>query len=51
MPPTARSGLRVEHVIGRMKNYMILRDCRQRSEGLHHAVQTVAHMHNLAPAS
>jgi hypothetical protein len=24
---------RVEHVIGRMKNYKILRDCRQRGEG------------------
>ena len=42
---------RVEHVIGRMKNYKILRDCRQRGEGLHHAVQAVAHMHNLALAS
>ncbi|MFF7095756.1 transposase family protein [Streptomyces rubradiris] len=42
---------RVEHVIGRMKNYKILRDCRQRGDGLHHAVQTVAHMHNLALAS
>ncbi len=39
---------RVEHVIGRMKNYKILRDCRQRGNGLHHAVQAVAHMHNLA---
>ncbi|MFE0739172.1 IS5/IS1182 family transposase, partial [Streptomyces sp. NPDC058855] len=26
-------------------------DCRQRSDGLHHAVQAVAHMHNLALAS
>ncbi|QWA26578.1 transposase [Streptomyces sp. JCM17656] len=42
---------RVEHVIGRMKNYKILRDCRQRGDGLHHAVQAVAHMHNLALAS
>ncbi|MFD5861982.1 transposase family protein, partial [Streptomyces chartreusis] len=42
---------RVEHVIGRMKNYKILRDCRQRGKGLHHAVQAVAHMHNLALAS
>ncbi|MGW9597537.1 transposase family protein [Streptomyces chartreusis] len=38
---------RVEHAIGRMKNYKILRDCRQRGEGLHHAVQAVAAMHNL----
>ncbi|WUQ66990.1 hypothetical protein OG791_48380 [Streptomyces canus] len=42
---------RVEHVIGRMKNYKILRDCRQRGDGLHNAVQAVAHMHNLALAS
>ncbi len=42
---------RVEHVIGRMKNYKILRDCRQRGDGLRHAVQAVAHMHNLALAS
>jgi hypothetical protein len=41
----------VEHVIGRMKNYKVLRDCRQRGDGLHHAVQAVAHMHNLALAS
>ncbi len=42
---------RVEHVIGRMKNYKILRDCRQHGDGLHHAVQAVAQMHNLALAS
>ncbi|MEV7386467.1 transposase family protein [Streptomyces sp. NPDC091215] len=42
---------RVEHVIGRMKNYKILRDCRQHGDGLHHAAQAVAHMHNLALAS
>ncbi len=42
---------RVEHVIGRMKNHKILRDCRQRGDGLHHAIQAGAHMHNLALAS
>ncbi|MEV3854947.1 transposase family protein [Streptomyces sp. NPDC050095] len=42
---------RVEHVIGRMKNYKILRDCRQHGNGLHHAVQAVAHMHNLTLTS
>ncbi len=41
---------RVEHVIGRMKNYKILRDRRQRGDGLHHVVQAVARMHNLALA-
>ncbi|WUH97700.1 transposase family protein [Spirillospora sp. NBC_00431] len=39
---------RIEHTFARMKNYKILRDCRQRGDGLHHAVQAVAHMHNLA---
>ncbi|KUL34731.1 IS5/IS1182 family transposase [Streptomyces regalis] len=42
---------RVEHVIGRMKNYKILRDCRQRGDGLHHAVQAIARMPNLALAA
>ncbi|MER5961552.1 transposase [Streptomyces sp. NPDC002057] len=41
---------RVEHTFARMKNWKILRDCRQRGDGLHHAVQAVAHMHNLAMA-
>jgi hypothetical protein len=30
-----------------MKDYKILRDCRQYGDGLHHAVQAVAHMHTL----
>ncbi|MFB7147892.1 MULTISPECIES: transposase family protein [Streptomyces] len=38
---------RVEHTFARMKNWKILRDCRQKSDGLHHAVQAVATMHNL----
>ncbi|MFJ3637668.1 transposase family protein [Streptomyces sp. NPDC090112] len=38
---------RVEHTFARMKNWKILRDCRQKSGGLHHAVQAVATMHNL----
>ncbi|MFF9105146.1 transposase family protein [Streptomyces rubrogriseus] len=42
---------RVEHTFTRMKNYKILRDCRQRGDGLHHAVQAVARMHNLALAA
>ncbi|MFF9147726.1 transposase family protein, partial [Streptomyces sp. NPDC014861] len=36
---------RVEHTFARMKNWKILRDCRQKGDGLHHAVAT---MHNLA---
>ncbi|WP_406841766.1 hypothetical protein ACICHK_42920 (plasmid) [Streptomyces sp. AHU1] len=31
-----------------MKNWKILRDCRQKGESLHHAVQAVDTMHNLA---
>ncbi|SOE32989.1 DDE superfamily endonuclease [Streptomyces sp. OK228] len=42
---------RVEYAIGRLKNYKILRDCRQHGDGLHHAVRAVAHMHNLALAA
>ncbi|MFF8351801.1 transposase family protein [Cellulosimicrobium funkei] len=42
---------RVEHAFARMKHYKILRDCRQRGSGLHHAVQAVAHLHNLALAA
>lgn len=41
----------MEHVICRMKNYKILRDCRQRGDGLHHAARAVARMHNLALAT
>ncbi|MFJ6699885.1 transposase family protein [Streptomyces sp. NPDC091272] len=41
---------RVEHTFARMKNWKILRDCRQKGPGLHHAVQAVATMHNLALA-
>jgi hypothetical protein len=33
-----------------MKNWKILRDCRQKGDGLHHAVQAVATKHNLALA-
>lgn len=33
---------RVEHTFARMKNWKILRDCRQKGDGLHHAVQAVA---------
>lgn len=36
---------RVEHTFARMKNWKILCDCRQKGDGLHHAVATV---HNLA---
>ncbi|MFJ8845791.1 hypothetical protein ACIRFF_23140 [Streptomyces cyaneofuscatus] len=41
---------RVEHTFARLKNWKILRDCRQKGDDLHHAVQAVATMHNLAMA-
>lgn len=40
--PHRRVRARVEHAFARMKRYKVLRDCRQRGEGLHHAVQAVA---------
>lgn len=48
MPNTDASRACVEHAFARMKNWKILRDCRQKGDGLHHAVQAVATMHNLA---
>ncbi len=41
---------RVEHVFARMKNWKILRDCRLKGDGVHHAVLGIARMHNLALA-
>ncbi|MGW0087266.1 transposase [Streptomyces sp. NPDC003393] len=41
---------RVEHVFARMKTWKILRDCRLRGDGVHHAVLGIARMHNLALA-
>nr|WP_260867795.1 transposase [Streptomyces sp. SAJ15] len=39
---------RVEHTFAGMKNWKILRGCRQKGDGLHQAVQAVATLHNLA---
>lgn len=39
---------RVEHVFARMKTWKILRDCRLKGDGVHHAVLGIAHLHNLA---
>ncbi|MET9418991.1 transposase [Streptomyces klenkii] len=39
---------RVEHVFARMKNWKILRDCRLKGEGVHHAMLGIARLHNLA---
>ncbi|WP_225101677.1 transposase [Streptomyces sp. CoH27] len=39
---------RVEHVFARMKTWKILRDCRLKGNGVHHAMQGIARLHNLA---
>ncbi|UQI45957.1 transposase [Streptomyces sp. HU2014] len=39
---------RVEHVFARMKNWKILRDCRLKGDGVHHAMRGIAHLRNLA---
>ncbi|MFI6495611.1 transposase [Streptomyces sp. NPDC050564] len=41
---------RVEHVFARMKGWKILRDCRLKGDGVHHAMLGIAHLHNLALA-
>ncbi|MFE7707811.1 transposase [Streptomyces sp. NPDC057486] len=38
---------RVEHVFARMKCWKILRDCRLKGDGVHHAMLGVARLHNL----
>lgn len=43
-----RARARVEHVFSRMKNWKVLRDCRLRGAGVHHAMMGVARLHNLA---
>ncbi len=39
---------RIEHVFARMKTWKILRDCRLKDDGVHHAVSAIAHLYNLA---
>lgn len=39
---------RVEHCFARMKTWRILRDCRLRGDGVHHAIRGIARLHNLA---
>ncbi len=41
---------RVEHLFARMKTLKILRDCRLKGDGVHHAMLGIARMHNLALA-
>ncbi|MFE2432755.1 transposase [Streptomyces sp. NPDC059373] len=38
---------RVEHVFARMKTWKILRDCRLKGNGVHHAMLGIARLHNL----
>lgn len=38
---------RVEHTFARMKGRKILRDCRLKSDGVHHAMLGNARLHNL----
>jgi hypothetical protein len=39
---------RVEHTFARMKTWKILRDCRLKADGVHHAMLGVAQLQNLA---
>ncbi|GAA2688614.1 transposase [Streptomyces anthocyanicus] len=41
---------RVEHAFARMKTWKILRDCRLKDEGVHHAMLGIARLHNLTLA-
>ncbi|WP_328447264.1 transposase [Streptomyces sp. NBC_00386] len=38
---------RVEHTFARMKSWKILRDCRLKGDGVHHAMRGIARLHNL----
>ncbi|MFE7041762.1 transposase [Streptomyces atratus] len=38
---------RVEHVFARIKTWKILRDCRLKGDGVHHAMSGIARLHNL----
>lgn len=42
---------RVERTFARMKSWKILRDCRLKGDGVHHAMLGIARIHNLALAS
>ena len=42
-----RIGARVEHVIARLKDWQILRQCRRRAEAINHSLQIIAGLWNL----
>ncbi|WPB89397.1 transposase [Streptomyces malaysiensis] len=41
---------RVEHAFARMKTWKILRDCRRKGDGVHHAMLGTVRLHNLTLA-
>jgi hypothetical protein len=41
------SAPRVEHVITRLKDWLILRQCRRRGEAINHSLQIIAGLWNL----
>lgn len=41
---------RVQHAFARMKTWKILRDCRLKGDGVHHAMLGIARLHNLTLA-
>ncbi|MFD7502399.1 transposase [Streptomyces sp. NPDC059850] len=41
---------RLEHAFARMKTWKILRDCRLKGDGVHHAMLGIARLHNLTHA-
>ncbi|MFJ2193894.1 transposase [Kitasatospora sp. NPDC087861] len=43
--------VRVEHVFARMKTWKILRDCRLKGDGVHHAMLGIARLYNLLQAA
>ncbi|MBF9073905.1 transposase [Streptacidiphilus fuscans] len=42
---------RIERVFARMKTWKILRDCRLKGDGVHHAMRGIARLHNLVQAA
>ncbi|MEU3741913.1 transposase family protein [Streptomyces sp. NPDC032198] len=41
---------RVEHAFAHMETWKILRGCRLKGDGVHHAMLGIAHLHNLSRA-
>jgi len=38
---------RIEHILARMKDWQILRQCRRRGNAINHAVRCIAYLSNL----